>query len=66
MNEDQLREIFKINKRIKTKGTNGEMGTGIGLAFCHDLVELLDGKLEVRSIQAKGTTFYVKLPTNNE
>ena len=64
MTKEQMSYLFKINKRIKTKGTNGEMGTGIGLAFCNDLVNLLDGSIEVESTPGQGTSFYVKLPAN--
>ncbi len=37
-------------------------GTGLGLALCRSLVELHGGRLEIESIEAKGTTVRVVLP----
>ncbi|MEG1602777.1 MAG: response regulator [Cloacibacillus sp.] len=36
-------------------------GTGLGLAICKNLVEMMDGKIEVRSIVDVGTEFTVTL-----
>lgn len=40
--------------------------SGLGLTLVRDLVRLMDGKLEVESVQGEGTTFSVLLPIRNE
>ncbi|GEM_PF-250926 len=37
-------------------------GTGLGLAITHRIVEEHGGRIEVKSVQGEGTTFYIHLP----
>jgi signal transduction histidine kinase len=39
-----------------------EEGTGLGLAIVRDLVNRLDGRITVESVEKEGTTFTVALP----
>ena len=39
-----------------------DKGTGIGLTISFQIIELLQGKIEVKSETGKGTTFTIKLP----
>jgi len=39
------------------------VGTGIGLSVCQAVVEKLGGKISVRSTVGQGTTFEVRVPT---
>lgn len=39
-----------------------DKGTGIGLTISFQIIELLQGKIEVKSEVGKGTTFTIKLP----
>jgi signal transduction histidine kinase len=59
---DRLAGIFQTDIKNKTKGTAGEIGTGLGLILCHEFVTLNNGKIFVESQVNKGTTFSVHLP----
>jgi CheY-like chemotaxis protein len=39
-------------------------GTGIGLAICKRLADAMDGKVGFRSVEGKGSTFWLELPTH--
>lgn len=41
-------------------------GTGIGLALTWELIEMMDGKIEVESELGTGSTFTITLPVKNE
>src|SRR5262249_515595 len=45
-----------------TKGAG--VGTGLGLAICYQIVEAHGGRIGVESIEGKGATFVVSLPTS--
>lgn len=58
--EDQLPHIF----HEYYQGTGGEErgGFGLGLAIVRRLGEILDHKIDVRSIPGKGTRFFIEVP----
>lgn len=60
--KESLENLFRIDKNIKTLGTEKEKGTGIGLLLCKELVEKHDGKIWAESEQGKETTFYFTIP----
>ncbi|MFK7971606.1 MAG: two-component regulator propeller domain-containing protein [Bacteroidia bacterium] len=41
-------------------------GTGIGLALTKELVQLMEGTVQVKSVEGKGSTFTVKLPITHK
>jgi signal transduction histidine kinase len=61
--EDTLSQLFQIDAKCSTAGTDGEEGTGLGLPLCKDLVEKNGGSLRVTSGIGKGTVFSFTLPT---
>jgi signal transduction histidine kinase len=60
---DKLPQIF--NRFFTTKNgpdASGKGGTGLGLAFCRDVIEAHHGRIRVESTVGKGTAFTLKLP----
>lgn len=65
MEQSQIDEIFSDQFSNSTAGTNGEVGTGLGLSVCKDFIHILNGKLSIESEVGKGTTFKVCMPKSN-
>jgi len=65
MSEDRVRAIFDLGSMHSSRGTSGEMGTGLGLLLCKQFVEKNSGIITVESEQDKGTSFSVFLPRND-
>lgn len=57
MPQSELKNIFKMYYQVKSKDNMKALGSGIGLAVCHQIVTLMDGKLEVDSRENIGSTF---------
>ena len=60
ISEEQMQNLFSINK--STLGTAQEMGTGLGLSLCYNLVQKIGGSMEVESEPGKGSIFLVSIP----
>ena len=60
---DQLQNLFRIDVRQSSNGTNEEKGTGLGLILCREFIELNRGVLHINSSSDAGTTFSVYLPS---
>jgi PAS domain S-box-containing protein len=62
MNSETITKLFRIDSQFTSKGTNDEIGTGLGLVLCKELVEMSGGKITVKSQLNVGTTFSFELP----
>ncbi len=62
MNEEKLKNLFKIDHARSSKGTSNEKGTGLGLIIAKELIEKQGGTLIVESEVGKGSTFKFSLP----
>lgn len=61
--DKQTREmLFSIKSTKSTEGTNGEVGTGLGLIVTWEFIRLMKGELWVESEPGKGSTFCLRLP----
>lgn len=62
MEEEFLKRLFRPFEQADSKISQKYGGSGLGMAITHNLVELLDGSIHVKSKLQEGTTFIVELP----
>ena len=55
-------DIFAIDKKTTTQGTQGEVGTGLGLPLTKELVERNGGTIWVETSKRHGTQFSFTVP----
>lgn len=65
IDEDILNYIFNIGFSTKFNKDTGTMSTGIGLCHVKNLIESLDGCIDVTSKINTGTQFIVRIPVSN-
>ena len=66
ISEKELPFIFDRFYQADSSNTHKSGGTGIGLALTKELIEWMDGKIEVESTFGKGTSFTILLPVKRE
>lgn len=62
MDEDTLEYIWGAGFSTKYDKETGQMSTGIGLCHVANVVDHLNGTIEVKSTPSKGTEFCIELP----
>ena len=60
--EEDMKKLFRDFERLDLKENRNVEGTGLGLAITRNLVEMMQGTLEVTSVYHKGSTFTVRIP----
>ncbi|SMG46412.1 Signal transduction histidine kinase [Marivirga sericea] len=60
--KDLLGRIKLVDKKVSTKGTRGEKGTGLGLQLVREFLSIHKSELHIESEEKKGSTFYFILP----
>jgi len=61
MPKEKMGRIFKQFSQVDQSLSRDFEGTGLGLVICHQLIELMGGKLHVKSELAKGSMFYFSI-----
>ena len=62
MSEDFLKRIYKPFERGDNTEVSQIQGTGLGMSIVNNLVELMNGRIDVQSKENIGTTFKITLP----
>ena len=62
MSQEFVQKIFSPFERERTSTVSRTQGTGLGMAITKNIVNMMDGTIEVQTEQGKGTEFIVRLP----
>ncbi|MCA8987754.1 MAG: sensor histidine kinase [Planctomycetaceae bacterium] len=60
---DKLPKIFETFYSTKEAEESGQGGSGLGLAFCKEIIEAHRGRIRVESRVGEGTAFTLKFPS---
>lgn len=64
MEEDVLKRLFQPFSQGDASTARKFGGTGLGLTICKNLLELMRGKIDLKSVQGSGTTAKFWIPFN--
>jgi len=59
-------KLFRLESKITSEGTDGEVGSGLGLVLCKEFVEKHDGHIWVESSLGEGSSFKFTIPIGNK
>lgn len=62
ISEEDIQNLFRIDSKVKRKGTNNEDGSGLGLILCKEFVDKNNGTIWVESTPGKGSSFSFTIP----
>lgn len=65
MSQEKVEGLFRIDVNSSTRGTDGEIGTGLGLIMCQEMVEKNGGKIWLESELEKGTSVKFTVPLDS-
>lgn len=66
LDEDEIEILLGAGRNFTKNGTDGEVGTGLGLELCSEMIARYDGTLSITSEPGKGATFEFSLPAANQ
>jgi signal transduction histidine kinase/CheY-like chemotaxis protein len=61
MSEEFKKNVFGTFERERSSTVSKIQGTGLGLSIVKNIVELMNGTIDLKSKQGEGTEFYIKL-----
>lgn len=60
--ENNANNLFRIDSKVRKKGTNNEDGSGLGLILCKEFIDKHEGSIWVESQPGTGSSFMISLP----
>ncbi|MFH0761621.1 MAG: tetratricopeptide repeat-containing sensor histidine kinase [Bacteroidota bacterium] len=66
MDPEILSNLYRFEKTVPRRGTNGESSSGLGLRICKEFAEHNGGSIRVESEPGKGSLFIVSLPSQKQ
>lgn len=60
--DDEVKNVFESFIQLDNGIYNANKGTGLGLAISKNMVQLMGGKISLRSVPGKGTQFFFNVP----
>lgn len=63
ISKEGIDNLFNLSEKKSREGTQGEVGSGLGLILTKEFIEKNEGKIDISSIENKGTTITLALPT---
>ena len=64
LDQEALANLFRIDQNNSSKGTQNELGTGLGLILCKEFIEKHKGRIWAESEPGKGSSFSFSIPTS--
>lgn len=61
LTKNEVSQLFRIDVDTRKIGSSTEKGTGMGLILCKELLEKIDGKINVESVPNNGSRFIVSI-----
>jgi len=58
--------LLKIDSNFHTNGTSNEKGTGVGLKFCVEYANMMNGDLYFESNMKQGSEFFLRIPSKEK
>ncbi len=62
ISKENLSRIFLLDKIFSTDGTNKEVGSGLGLILCYEIVNMHEGEITIDSEVNVGTEVRIEIP----
>jgi signal transduction histidine kinase/CheY-like chemotaxis protein/HPt (histidine-containing phosphotransfer) domain-containing protein len=60
--EEDMPKLFDTFQQFDREKNRGIVGTGLGLSITKNLISLMNGEIEVKSVYGKGSVFTIRLP----